>query len=208
MRLPCQKMMSLCVLVKMETSSSSRKQQLCASLVENEHFVCILNVKHVFSLSKTCTLYFPCRSLKLWVLHVNNKAWRLSTALSVHLGDFHFRCLAFHDCVIWLTRESACAAAAACPCALLLDQSGSAFDASVAASPDHHQPPCTTVESAPLVERLVEDLTASHARQAELAALAERRSDELSVAEQHVLPIRKENARLVRENNELHMQVV
>ena len=57
------------------------------------------------------------------------------------------------------------------------------------------------VESAPLVERLLEDLTRSHARQAELAALAEQRADELSVAEQHVLPVRKENESPDRETH-------
>lgn len=59
------------------------------------------------------------------------------------------------------------------------------------------------VESAPLVERLLEDLMASQAKQAELSGLAEKRADELSVAEQHILPVRKENQRLVRENNEV-----
>ena len=63
------------------------------------------------------------------------------------------------------------------------------------------------VESAPLVERLLDDLLQSQGRQAELASLADKRGDELGVAEQHVLPVRKENTRLVRENNELHMQV-
>ena len=62
------------------------------------------------------------------------------------------------------------------------------------------------LESAPLVERLVADLAASHARQAELQALCDKRADELAVAEQHLLPVRKENSRLVRENNELHMR--
>lgn len=59
------------------------------------------------------------------------------------------------------------------------------------------------VETAPLVESLLADLMASQARQAELTSLAEKRADELSVAEQHVLPVRKENQRLVRENNEV-----
>ena len=47
------------------------------------------------------------------------------------------------------------------------------------------------VESAPLVERLLEDLMASQAKQAELSGLAEKRADELSVAEQH-LPVRNQ----------------
>ena len=64
------------------------------------------------------------------------------------------------------------------------------------------------IESAPLVERLLDDLTKSNERQTELAALAEKRANEIAVAEQHVLPVRKENTRLVRENNELHMQII
>ena len=64
------------------------------------------------------------------------------------------------------------------------------------------------LESAPLVERLLDDLTASRARQKELGLLNQQRSDEVSVAEQSALPVRKENARLVRENNELHMQLI
>ncbi len=63
-------------------------------------------------------------------------------------------------------------------------------------------------ESAPLVERLLDDLMKSNERQAELSALAEKRASEIAVAEQHVLPVRKENTRLVRENNELHMQII
>lgn len=64
------------------------------------------------------------------------------------------------------------------------------------------------IESAPLVERLLDDLTKSNERQTELALLAEKRANEIAVAEQHVLPVRKENTRLVRENNELHMQII
>ena len=64
------------------------------------------------------------------------------------------------------------------------------------------------IESAPLVERLVDDLERSQRRQTELAAVAESRADEISVAEQHVLPVRKENTRLVRENNDLHLQLI
>lgn len=64
------------------------------------------------------------------------------------------------------------------------------------------------VESAPLVERLLDDLVKSQQRQAELVDLSQKRADELSVAEQHVLPVRKENSRLVRENNELHLQLI
>ena len=63
-------------------------------------------------------------------------------------------------------------------------------------------------QSAPLVERLLDDLTKSNERQTELALLAEKRANEIAVAEQHVLPVRKENTRLVRENNELHMQII
>ena len=64
------------------------------------------------------------------------------------------------------------------------------------------------LESAPLVEKLLEDLLAAQAKGQELAGLASKRADELSIAEQHVLPVRKENQRLVRENNELHMQLI
>lgn len=64
------------------------------------------------------------------------------------------------------------------------------------------------LESAPLVERLLDDLVQSQHQQAELASLTDKRGDELGVAEQHVLPVRKENTRLVRENNELHMQLI
>ena len=64
------------------------------------------------------------------------------------------------------------------------------------------------IESAPLVERLLDDLMKSNQQQAELSTLADKRANELGIAEQHVLPVRKENTRLVRENNELHMQIV
>ena len=64
------------------------------------------------------------------------------------------------------------------------------------------------LESAPLVESLLDDLVRSQQKQAELAAIAESRADEISLAEQHVLPVRKENTRLMRENNDLHMQII
>ena len=63
-------------------------------------------------------------------------------------------------------------------------------------------------ESAPLVERLLDDLVQSQAKQVELSTTSTKHADELSVVEQHMLPLRKENARLIRENNELHMQLI
>ena len=57
-------------------------------------------------------------------------------------------------------------------------------------------------ESAPLVEALLYDLTKAKALQDELAADAECRANSLATMEQHTLRTSKENAQLVRENNE------
>lgn len=64
------------------------------------------------------------------------------------------------------------------------------------------------LESAPLVESLLSDLTKTNERLEALTAQVEAQAQSLVVAENTAHPLRKENGRLLRENNQLHLELI
>ena len=64
------------------------------------------------------------------------------------------------------------------------------------------------LESAVLVQRLVTDLSALRSQTSDLEEALELQSQELVTWQHQVAPLRKENARLLRENNQLHASVI
>ena len=70
----------------------------------------------------------------------------------------------------------------------------------------YHQP--LGLESAPLVEQLLADLLRSNEQLGEQRSHAEVAGQELVIAQTQVHPLRKENGRLLRENNRLHLELI
>ena len=64
------------------------------------------------------------------------------------------------------------------------------------------------LESAPLVESLVTDLGHANERIDTLQAQLDEQAHSLIVAENQSHPLRKENGRLLRENNQLHLELI
>ncbi|KAL1524944.1 hypothetical protein AB1Y20_019820 [Prymnesium parvum] len=64
------------------------------------------------------------------------------------------------------------------------------------------------LESAPLVEALVSDLGHANDRVKALTAQIDAQAQSLILAENTAHPLRKENGRLLRENNQLHMELI
>eukprot|EP00966_Prymnesium_polylepis_P199404 4620741-Prymnesium_polylepis.1 len=64
------------------------------------------------------------------------------------------------------------------------------------------------LESAPLVEALVTDLTHANERVEGLGGQIDAQAHSLIVAENTAHPLRKENGRLLRENNHLHVEMI
>lgn len=64
------------------------------------------------------------------------------------------------------------------------------------------------LESAPLVESLVSDLTHANQRIESLQSQIDAQAHSLIVAENQAHPLRKENGRLLRENNQLHLELI
>ena len=70
----------------------------------------------------------------------------------------------------------------------------------------YHQP--IDVASAPLVEALLSDLCSSNDQLVALRRQGDGQSQELVDVQSQVHPLRKENSRLLRENNQLHAELV
>ena len=65
-----------------------------------------------------------------------------------------------------------------------------------------------TVEGAPLAERLLARLQAASARGEEQTRRLDQATQELGLAKNQLFPLRKENSRVVRENNQLHLELI
>ena len=63
------------------------------------------------------------------------------------------------------------------------------------------------VESAPLVEKLLEDLVMTTESYRNLERRANKEAQSLNILQGQVLPLKNENSRLIRENNKLHQEV-
>jgi len=70
----------------------------------------------------------------------------------------------------------------------------------------YHQP--IDVASAPLVEALLSDLCSSNDQLVALRRQGDGQSQELVDVQSQVHPLRKENSRLLRENNQLHLELI
>ena len=70
----------------------------------------------------------------------------------------------------------------------------------------YHQP--LGVESAPLVDALVNDLVESSQKNQTLQQQAQVQDENLQAAHNQLHPLRRENGRVIRENNQLHLKIV
>lgn len=64
------------------------------------------------------------------------------------------------------------------------------------------------VESAPLVEKLLEDLVMTTESYRNLERRANKEAQSLNILQGQVLPLKNENSRLIRENNKLHQELI
>ncbi len=64
------------------------------------------------------------------------------------------------------------------------------------------------IESVPLVERLFADLVATTQSYENLSGNTKKLSDNLSLTNNSMYPLKKENNRLVKENNKLHLELI
>ena len=64
------------------------------------------------------------------------------------------------------------------------------------------------IESAPLVEKLLEDLVMTTESYRNLERRANKEAQSLNILQGQVLPLKNENSRLIRENNKLHQELI
>ena len=65
-----------------------------------------------------------------------------------------------------------------------------------------------TVEGVPLVQRLLARLQDASARAEQQTRRLDQATQELGLAKNQLFPLRKENKRVVRENNQLHLELI